>query len=122
MEALGYQKADSIRHDHCPPTLTYSPLAWEKWFFKPPEGRRRSHIHIRVHGRPNQRYPLLFRDYLRAHPATASAYATLKQRLVANLADTAMYPEVKDPAVDLIYFAAEEWATATGWQPGESDA
>ena len=33
-----------------------------------------------------------------------------------------MYPEVKDPAVDLIYFAAAAWAQASGWQPGPSDA
>ena len=30
--------------------------------------------------------------------------------------------EVKDPAVDLIYFAAEEWAEVTNWRPGPSDA
>jgi len=58
---------------------------------------------------------------LRAHPATAEAYAELKRRLAANLADWQTYPEVKDPAVDLIYFAAEEWATNTGWQIGPSD-
>jgi hypothetical protein len=33
-----------------------------------------------------------------------------------------MYPDVKDPAVDLIYYAAEEWAIAHHWQPGPSDA
>jgi GrpB-like predicted nucleotidyltransferase (UPF0157 family) len=122
LEALGYQKVEGVQYDHCPPTLTRSLLAWEKWLFKPLDGQRRLHIHIRVQGRPNQRYPLLFRDYLRAHPAIASAYALLKRRLVANLADISMYPDVKDPAVDLIYFAAEEWAAAVGWQPGQSDA
>jgi GrpB-like predicted nucleotidyltransferase (UPF0157 family) len=60
---------------------------------------------------------LLFRDYLRAHPATAAAYAELKRRLAAALADPDSYPEVKDPAVDLIYLAAEEWAAAVGWEP-----
>ncbi len=30
-------------------------------------------------GQANQRYPLLFRDYLRAHPHSAQAYATLKK-------------------------------------------
>ena len=122
LESIGYQQVEGIYRDHCPPTLTNSPLAWEKWLFKPLEGQRRSHIHVRVQGRPNQRYPLLFRDYLRAHHASANAYAVLKSLLVANLPDTSMYPDVKDPAVDLIYFAAEEWAAASGWQPGESDA
>ena len=32
------------------------------------------------------------------------------------------YPDVKDPAVDLIYFAAEDWAAITHWQMGPSDA
>jgi GrpB-like predicted nucleotidyltransferase (UPF0157 family) len=77
---------------------------------------------VRVQGRPNQRYALLFRDYLRLHPASAGAYAELKRRLAQHLADPQTYPDVKDPAVDLIYFAAEAWAAATGWQPGPSDA
>ena len=74
-----------------------------------------------MHGRANQRYALLFRDYLRTHPTTAAAYAELKRRLAQNLADPDTYPDVKDPAVDLIYFAAEEWAAATRWNPGPSD-
>jgi GrpB-like predicted nucleotidyltransferase (UPF0157 family) len=57
-----------------------------------------------------------------AHPATAEAYAELKRRLAQSLADPQMYPEVKDPAVDLIYLAAEDWAAATNWQAGPSDA
>jgi GrpB-like predicted nucleotidyltransferase (UPF0157 family) len=75
-----------------------------------------------VQGRPNQRYPLLFRDYLQTHPATAAAYAELKRQLAQHLADWQTYPDVKDPAVDLIYFAAEEWAVASGWSPRPSDA
>jgi hypothetical protein len=38
-----------------------------------------------------------------------------------HLADPQTYPEVKDPAVDLIYFAAEVWAADSGWAPGPSD-
>jgi len=75
-----------------------------------------------VQGRANQRYPLLFRDYLRTHPATAKAYAQLKHRLAQHLADPETYPYVKDPAADLIYFAAEKWAADTGWQQGPTDA
>jgi GrpB-like predicted nucleotidyltransferase (UPF0157 family) len=89
--------------------------------FKLPPDQRPTNLHVRVHGRVNQRYALLFRDYLRAHPTTAAAYAELKRRLAQNLADPDTYPDVKDSAMDLIYFAAEEWAAATGWQPGPSD-
>jgi len=79
-------------------------------------------VYIRVQGAANQRYALLFRDYLRAHADSAQAYAELKRRLGQHLGDPKTYPDVKDPAVDLIYFAAEAWAVATGWRPGLSDA
>jgi hypothetical protein len=46
----------------------------------------------------------------------------LKRRLAQSLADVNTYPEVKDPAVDLIYLAAEEWASVTQWQMGPPDA
>jgi len=42
--------------------------------------------------------------------------------LAQNLLDLRMYAEVKDPAVDLIYLAAQEWATSISWEPGQSDA
>ena len=49
-------------------------------------------------------------------------YAELKRRLAQYLADPQTYPEVKEPAVDLIYLAAEDWATATNWQAEASGA
>ena len=122
MNALGYSLLEGERRDHRPAGVQGPETDWQKLYFRAPPGQRRTHTHVRVLGRPNQRYPLLFRDYLRAHPATSASYAELKRRLAANLADWTTYPEVKDPAVDLIYFAAEDWAAAIGWQPGESDA
>ena len=97
-------------------------VEWEKWFFNPPADQRRTNTHVRIQGRANQRYALLFRDYLRTHPATSESYGELKRRLAQNLSDLRIYAEVKDPAVDLIFLAAEEWATSTNWQPGTSDA
>ncbi len=121
LQAIGYSPRAGAR-DHCPPTFTGAASEWDKLYFDPPQGQRRTHLHVRALGRANQRYPLLFRDYLRTHPATAQAYAELKRRLAQALADPDTYPDVKDPAVDLIYFAAEEWAATTHWQPGPSDA
>ena len=77
---------------------------------------------MRAANRANQRYALLFRDYLRAHPAAVEAYAELKRRLAAELRNVGVYADVKDPACDLIIVAAEDWAEATGWEPGPSDA
>jgi GrpB-like predicted nucleotidyltransferase (UPF0157 family) len=122
MTRMGYQLPEGEWRDHCPPGGPQDPAQWSKLYFKPPEGQRRTHTHVRMQGRANQRYALLFRDYLRTHPDTAAAYGELKHRLAANLADTASYPDVKDPAVDLIYFAAETWSAASGWQPGSADA
>jgi GrpB-like predicted nucleotidyltransferase (UPF0157 family) len=122
LERLGYRLRPEYDDDHLPPGSVEDAAEWSKLYFSPPEGQRRSHLHVRVAGRANQRYPILFRDYLRSHPQTAAAYAELKRRLAAELADGKTYPEVKDPAVDLIYFAAEEWAAASGWHMGPSDA
>lgn len=122
MAGLGYQQPEGVWRDHSTPHFAGPDTEWEKLYFFPPPGQRRTNTHVRVQGRANQRYPLLFRDYLRAHPQTAAAYAELKRRLAQYLADPQTYPDVKDPAVDLIYLAAEEWAAATNWQPGPSDA
>ena len=118
---IGYTRLE-ILADHPPFCLDSQADQWAKWYFNPPEGQRPTNLHVRVDGRANQRYPLLFRDYLRTHPASSAAYAELKRRLAQNLADIDTYPDVKDPAVDLIYFAAQDWAAATSWHPGPSDA
>ena len=122
MSSLDYNLVEAINRDHQPPLFDGTEADWEKLLFRPPLGQRRTHIHVREQGRANQRYPLLFRDYLRAHPAAAQAYAELKRRLAAQLADPGTYPDVKDPAADLIYYAAREWAEYTSWNPGTSDA
>jgi GrpB-like predicted nucleotidyltransferase (UPF0157 family) len=121
MHRLGYSRAPSIGGDHRPPAADGPDADWQKWYYVAPTKHRRTNTHMRVLGRPNQRYPLLFRDYLRAHPKTAEAYARLKRQLAENLADPDTYPDVKDPAVDLIFLAAEDWALRTQWQPGPSD-
>jgi GrpB-like predicted nucleotidyltransferase (UPF0157 family) len=79
-------------------------------------------LHVRLYDAPNQRFALLFRDYVRVHPSVAQAYAELKRGLAENLRDPDTYPEVKEPAVHLIFLAAEKWAADTGWKPGPSDA
>ena len=115
---IGYQQIEHLT-DHAPIGIESHARDWIKWVFKPPAGQRPTNLHIR---RANQRYALLFRDYLRTHLTAAQAYVELKRRLAQNLADPDTYPDVKDPAVDLIYFAAEDWAATTLWQPGPSDA
>lgn len=73
-------------------------------------------------GRANQRYALLFRDFLRVDPASAQAYARVKLALVRyHPDDLEAYYDVKDPVCDLIMAGAELWAAAQEWEPGPSD-
>ncbi len=117
LRSAGLVQRGQVRLDHVPPGEVADAAEWSKLLFAQPQGERLAHVHIRVAGRRNQRYALLFRDYLRAHPATAEAYAELKRRLASCLADPKDYPEVKDPAVDLIYLAAQAWAAQSAWAP-----
>ena len=122
LQTAGFVHHTTATADHVPPGAKADPAAWRKLLFKNPPGQRRAHIHVRVLGAPNQRYALLCRDFLRAHPATAQAYGELKRRLAAALANVDDYPEVKDPAVDLVYLAAEAWATRSGWAGADGQA
>ncbi len=121
MQSMGFFRRNEISFDHKPALAGGTDDDWVKWYYNEQPGKRHAHIHMRVAGRLNQHYPLLFRDYLRTHPATVEAYAELKRRLAEYLADPDTYPDVKDPAVDLIYLAAEDWAAAVGWVTGPSD-
>ena len=122
LDHAGYRRATHISRDHVPPGAGDAPAEWTKWLYNGPPGRQRVNLHVRVAGRANQRYPLLFRDYLRAHPPIADAYAQAKlalARLHPN--DVAAYYDVKDPVCDIIIGGAEEWAAATSWALGPSD-
>jgi GrpB-like predicted nucleotidyltransferase (UPF0157 family) len=122
LTALGYAPAPDVTRDHQPPGDTSPESEWEKRYFRPPAGQRATNLHVRAEGRANQRYALLFRDYLRACPPAASAYAELKRRLAAYVGpDRDAYVEIKDPACDLIMVGAEAWAATVGWMPGPSD-
>ncbi|GAC1471699.1 MAG: hypothetical protein PVSMB7_23690 [Chloroflexota bacterium] len=114
--ARGYQGTGEIWVDHLPPGWEGPPDAWRKLFFNNRPDRRPANIHIREAGAPNQRYALLFRDYLRLHPAMAAGYAAFKQELGAHISEGRVYAEIKDPVCDIIMAAAEEWAIETVWE------
>jgi GrpB-like predicted nucleotidyltransferase (UPF0157 family) len=121
LEAAGYRRLPEGSEDHIPPGGSADPAEWVKRLAINRPEERPANIHIRVEGAANQRYPLLFRDYLRTHGSSALAYGALKRGLAAILDDIGTYADVKDPACDLIALAAEDWAIATGWDPGRSD-
>lgn len=108
--------ASAESYDHPVPGESETRDAWTKGFATERAGDRRANIHVRVLGRPNQKYALLFRDYLRSHPDTASAYSAFKARAAELLPeDSATYANLKDPVCDLIYIPAKVWAESTGW-------
>lgn len=119
----GWHLSSRIGMDHDVPGWASPPGGARKVYLDEPDGQRPVHVHVRVQGQPNQRYALLFRDYLRAHTHSAAAYATLKKDLAEVLPDDpGRYADTKDAACDLIYFAAEAWAETVGWIAGPSDA
>lgn len=119
---LGYTLLPAITGDHLPPGRAAVPAEWAKLYFRAPPDQRPTHLHIRQAGRANQRYALLFRDYLRADPGASAAYGQIKTALARlHPNDLDAYYDVKDPVCDLIIAAAELWATATGYTSGPSD-
>jgi GrpB-like predicted nucleotidyltransferase (UPF0157 family) len=118
LEADGWSREVDMGSDHHVAGTSTDERDWRKAVLTQPPGHRRVNLHVRVERRSNQRYALLFRDYLRAHPSSAQAYETLKRQLAALLPhDSGRYADVKDAGCDLIYFAAEEWAQTVGWRP-----
>jgi GrpB-like predicted nucleotidyltransferase (UPF0157 family) len=110
----GYEHREAITYDHVPLGEDDDPRLWAKFFFNQPAGQRRANIHVRVAGNPNQRYPLLFRDYLRAHPNSARSIEHIKRAIARYHADDVeAYYDIKDPVYDLIWDAALEWARTT---------
>jgi GrpB-like predicted nucleotidyltransferase (UPF0157 family) len=113
-----------IARDHRPPWAAGPDEDWRKAYFRSTRQLRRAHVHVRKADAPNARYALLFRDYLRGHAHAAAAYGELKRRLADALGEEpglAAYPDLKDPACDIVAAAAEDWAAATAWRPGPSD-
>ncbi|QGJ70245.1 Dephospho-CoA kinase/protein folding accessory domain-containing protein [Planctomycetales bacterium 10988] len=103
--------------DHRPPGDTSPAIEWQKWYLRGNHFPYPCNIHIRVQGRKNQVYPLLFRDFLRANQPSALAYGEFKQRLARLLPeDRHTYCDVKDPVCDLILEHAQKWAAETDWK------
>jgi GrpB-like predicted nucleotidyltransferase (UPF0157 family) len=62
-------------------------LPAELFFRKGMPGPWTHHVHVMEPSNPRWQDHLLFRDYLRAHPETASAYGSLKKSLALAFGD-----------------------------------
>jgi GrpB-like predicted nucleotidyltransferase (UPF0157 family) len=116
LAALGFGRLP-YNYDHVPAGLDDSQSRWAKRYWNRRGRLGDVNLHVRRTGSPNERLALLFRDWFRAHPAAVAGYAAFKKALAAQCADMDTYADIKDPVVDVIITAAEEWATLTGWQP-----
>lgn len=101
----GYPRVGSITADH---HLDGSAGMSAKRFHASADPGRPTHVHIRADGDPNQRFALLFVDWLDANPAARSDYAAVKRSA--------------DPTATLRWFSeayprARSWAEGAGWAP-----
>jgi GrpB-like predicted nucleotidyltransferase (UPF0157 family) len=119
--AAGFIFREENDRDRPPPWERDTPAEWKKLYFRTADGAPiRAHVHFRERGRRNQRYALLFRDYLRANPRARTAYGNFKLQLakacghVSEPGGTGPYLDLKDPMLDMIAAAAEAWAASEG--------
>jgi GrpB-like predicted nucleotidyltransferase (UPF0157 family) len=86
-------------------------------YFRPTPGAPRDvQVHVCDAGGGRERAHLLFRDYLRADPATRTAYGDLKRSLAVRFRhDRVAYNEAKTTFVLDALRSAEEWARRAGW-------
>jgi GrpB-like predicted nucleotidyltransferase (UPF0157 family) len=122
LESGGFVHASENSFDHIPAGCQLDESHWQKQFYRAPEGFRAMNLHVRVSGKENQKYPLLFRDFLRSDKVAAEHYGKVKQQLALHCDGIEAYCDVKDPVCDLIMLSAQSWATAKGWHLPESDA
>ncbi len=121
---VGFARAGDSwnQRDHIPITWTGSHTAWDKMTFRSGPGLRPANVHVRIAGQPNERYALLFRDYLRNDVEARPAWEGFKVRLARESRDLHAYGALKDPATDVLMVAAERWARSSRWKvPDHAD-
>jgi GrpB-like predicted nucleotidyltransferase (UPF0157 family) len=109
MEALGYI--------YIPDYASWLP--GELFFRKGPPGPWTHHLHMMEPSHPRWEALLVFRDYLRAHPEAAQAYADIKRALASSSIDNiAAYRNGKTRFVDATTEKARAWrASMKGTYP-----
>jgi len=122
LERHGFLKSKYYK-DHRPIDDYSNENEWEKLYIsgKHPDFNFLSNIHVRVLGRENQKYPLLFRDYLRNHKEMAIIYEKCKKELSRfHPYDRIAYSDIKDPICDLIMVQAKKWSQKINWTVKQS--
>ncbi|MBW0115238.1 dephospho-CoA kinase [Pseudonocardia abyssalis] len=111
---VGFPRCPDVDHDDPKPP---GPVRPEQCHGTADPGRR-VHLHIRETGSPGWRYALLFRDWLRADPASREEYLVLQRRAQAESGGEAeRYVGIEAPWFDGASDRAEGWAVSSGWTP-----
>jgi GrpB-like predicted nucleotidyltransferase (UPF0157 family) len=86
-------------------------------YLRPPADQpRQVHVHVCAAGGQWERDHMLFRDYLRAHPAACLRYARAKRTNARRWSDDGWaYTDAKTAVILDILERAEYWAVATSW-------
>lgn len=91
---------------------------WGKRIHASADPGRPTNVHLRVDGWPNQRFALLFVDWLTANPDVRAEYLSVKRAAEARgngkMED---YVDAKEPWFLDAYRRAWEWADSTDWRP-----
>lgn len=99
-----------------------NPERTKRYFREAPQAKR-THIHVRQAGSWHERFALLFRDYVRAHPGARLQYDAAKRVLAEKFRfQRQRYSEGKETTIWDIMRRADRWAARMGWEPGPSDA
>lgn len=94
------------------------PELWHKRIHASADPGRPTNVHIRMAGRPNQQFALLFVDWLKANPGVREDYLEVKRAADGTArGDIMRYVTAKEPWFNDAYRRAWEWADATGWKP-----
>jgi dephospho-CoA kinase len=120
LAAAGFPKVPRVTADS-PHEPHPDPAKWAKRFHANADPGLAVDVHVRRPGSPGWRFALCFRDWLRATPEAAAAYAAEKRRLAALHASdptTEGYAEAKEAWFrDVADPGMGEWAQRTGWSP-----
>jgi dephospho-CoA kinase len=89
------------------------PSLWRKRIHGAADPGRPANIHLRVNGRPNQQFALMFVDWLKANPGVRDEYLAAKRQALS----APDYADAKEPWFLDAYWRARAWADSTGWTP-----
>ena len=80
-------------------------------------GFRLANVHVRFMGAESERWDVLFRDFLRAHPVVAQEYGEAKRgAATVEGSGRSRYSDTKAPFIRSIIPKIEAWASKTDWR------